>query len=107
MTKGLIPFETSEYSREIFENCLKLGQDLENLGVEWGEQFLANPALLWEEPTGFTPSTLLPKTSATNVFSLHAEKPHEDSISEHYLCKISETSSDGQFIGVLSIWPCR
>jgi len=37
MTKGLIPFETSEYSREIFENCLKLGQYLENLGVEWGE----------------------------------------------------------------------
>jgi hypothetical protein len=73
----------------------------------WGSQLTANPGCIWEEATAFTPSPLLSQNSGIRVHSLVPGSTQDLTQSEKELVKVSRTTSNGNFVAVLSIWPSR
>lgn len=80
---------------------------LVRLNDEWGSKLGQSPSCIWEETTAFTPSRFVAQSSATEVTSLFADKPIGMDVSTRYLRKVSEVSSDGLYVSLLSIWPSR
>ncbi|ORY10198.1 hypothetical protein BCR34DRAFT_567287 [Clohesyomyces aquaticus] len=84
---------------------LELDAYLEILDREWGDQLRKHPACMWEEVTAFTPGRLLAQTTEFTVNSLAPVSPQVERSSAKPLCKVSDVSTDGLYVGVLSVWP--
>lgn len=91
----------------LHNDILDLSRYLPELDEYWGPKLIAAPECIWEEVTTFTPCRLLPQSSTTKVHSLVAEELSNDYLSTQALCKVSESTSDGLLVAVLSIWPSR
>ncbi|KAH6714527.1 hypothetical protein BKA61DRAFT_673850 [Leptodontidium sp. MPI-SDFR-AT-0119] len=89
------------------DDVAELVRYLPEIHEYWGSKLVKTPGCLWEEVTAFTPCRLLPQTASATVHSLITEDPNSDYMSTQYLCKVSESSSNGRILGVLSIWPSR
>ncbi|OCL09419.1 hypothetical protein AOQ84DRAFT_375857 [Glonium stellatum] len=94
-------------SHETYSNALDFGNYLGILEADWGPKLSQSPGCIWEEITAYTPSRFLAKNTATQFDSLCADKLTGLNISTEYFCKVSEVTTDGHFVGVLSIWPSR
>jgi hypothetical protein len=93
--------------QDIQKDLPELRQYLKQLHSYWGSKLMKSPAIMWEEVTAFTPNRLLPITSAIHVSTAFIDNPTGDEVSSQYLCKVSEVSSDGSLMAILSIWPSR
>jgi hypothetical protein len=87
-------------------DLMELSRYLERLEKDWGNKLLQLPHLIWEEITGFTSSRLFAQSSSAKVLSLPETCPRAG-LSLTPLCKISETSSNGELITILTIWPIQ
>jgi hypothetical protein len=92
---------------KVADDSLELYRYLGTLHLEWGVQLLRSPKCIWEEATAFTPSRLLAQSASTQVWNLIMDPPKNEFISSRYLSKISEVSSDGKMVAILSIWPSK
>jgi hypothetical protein len=92
---------------KVADDSLELYRYLGALHLEWGVQLLRSPKCIWEEATAFTPSRLLVQSASTQVWNLIMDPPKNEFISSRYLSKISEVSSDGKMVAILSIWPSK
>jgi hypothetical protein len=106
---NLVPEEHLEKAefQFLFQDVVELALYLANLDRYWTTKLTQSPGCIWDEVTAFTPSRFLAQTTATIVKSLVATSPREAGLSTKYLRRISETTSDGQRVHVLSIWPSR
>lgn len=86
----------------------ELARFLSELDRYWGTKLTESPESIWKvaEITAFTPSRLLGE-SRMKVTSFHMGNPlgAGKELSNHYLCKISAHTADGQYLAKLSIWP--
>ena len=88
-----------------YQDILDFSQDLINLHDEWSTTLFAHPYEIWGSITAFLSSRFLAKTTSTVVNEL-APKPHNGNApSNAPLCTISEVTSAGTELAVLSIWP--
>jgi hypothetical protein len=103
--RSLMPSRVAyaKLSRDVCEFDLYL-KELKNT---WGSQLLSSPSIIWQEVTAFTSCRLLAKTASTTVDTLIAGKPIGSNLFHQPLCKISELSSDGLWVMILSVWPSR
>ena len=104
---GRLPAPKKDLYTELLNDVQQLGEDLNALESEWGNHLEKSPECIWEEITGFTSSRFLAHTTATKIDSLVNDDIEGAALSSTYLAKISEVSSDGALVGVLSIWPSR
>jgi hypothetical protein len=93
--------------QQIGSDYLEFSEYLKDLHMQWGQQLKEHPGCIWEEVTAFKPSRLLAQTTAFRVNSLVGSRVKDEKSSSQPLCKISGVSSDGLYVGVLSIWPSR
>jgi hypothetical protein len=85
--------------------ALSLHQDLEALDASWHDVLMKTPTEIWGDVTAFTKSGFWQSTKATEVYSLAAISPLKRYISRIPLFTVSQLSSSGFELGVLSIWP--
>ncbi|KAF8849962.1 hypothetical protein BDZ45DRAFT_697133 [Acephala macrosclerotiorum] len=90
----------------IATEAVQLSQDLSKMHEFWGQQLRSRPGCIWEEVTAFNPSSLLARNTGITVHSLVAGNS-DDEQSAKPLVKMSRTSSDGNFVAVLGVWPSR
>lgn len=79
---------------------------LERLDRDWGKTLTTTPACVWEEVTAFSPSRLLVQTNAIHVHYFASRKNPKKN-SNKCLCKVSQTTTQGNLMAVLSIWPSK
>jgi hypothetical protein len=91
----------------LYDDMGELTRYLMQVHEDWGPKLLSDPGCIWKEATAFTPCRLLPQSAAATVHSLITEEPNSDYLSTQCLCKVSESTSDGFLVGVLSVWPSR
>lgn len=104
--KEFDPPQDLDVSR-LCDDVEELVRYLPELHEYWGCKLIMAPGCLWEEVTAFTPCRLLPQTATTSVHSMVKDEPKSDYLSTQYMCKVSESTSDGLLVGILSIWPSR
>ncbi|KAF2103276.1 hypothetical protein NA57DRAFT_72251 [Rhizodiscina lignyota] len=92
--------------RDLVAKVSEFSRDLAGIEQSWGSTLREHPGLIWEEVSGFTKSKFLPQNSGLHVTRIPAANP-TGRCSTQCLFKISETTTDGNYIGVLSIWPSR
>lgn len=85
---------------------LKFADYLEELEQDWGSSLLKTPGCIWEEVTAFSPSPLLTEASAIKFHSFESNNIPAAK-SGRIINKISQTTLDGTFSAVLSIWTSK
>lgn len=103
---GLAHME-EERLNTVLHDAEEMGRYLLLLDDQWGSKLHERPELIWDEVTAFTPSRLLHETMGTRVYSLFSNHFNSQKVGSKYLCKVSETSKDQKYVGILSIWPSR
>jgi len=93
--------------KDIANEMLAFAHDLLKIHADWKDTLNADPHKIWGDVTAFTSSRFLRSTSAVSVKSLAPELPPDDLVSGSCLCTISQNSSDGTELGILSIWPSK
>ncbi|RYP51976.1 hypothetical protein DL768_002772 [Monosporascus sp. mg162] len=94
--------------RQLRKDIVDFDLYLRQLNDEWGERLHRSPSLLWEdEILAFTPCRLLNTAESICINHLVSEKPTNRDVFPRHLCKISEMTSDGDWIVILSIWPTK
>lgn len=86
---------------------LELYRDLRLLESAWHTALMSKPHEIWGDVTAFTKSRFLQSTKAVEVNSLAPVSPWKDALSGLPLCTISQTSSNGAKLAVLSVWPSK
>jgi hypothetical protein len=83
--------------------------DLFILKDQWIVTLHNNPNEIWGDVTQLTrpPSEFFLKTAALSVKSTAAVNIKDTSLSTQALATLSEPSTEGDFLLVLSIWPTR
>ena len=94
------------HSASIAKDLSDLSRYLKDLHHDWGEKLHQSPHVIWDEVTAFNSCQLLPQTSIAKVVSLPAGALRYDP-SIDPLCKISDTTSDGTYILMLTVWPSK
>lgn len=84
----------------------KFAQYLRELENDWGPNLLKTPGCIWEEVTAFSPSSFL-MSSAIKFHSLKSGTPIGPRKGGREMNKISQTTLEGTFSAVLSIWSSR
>ncbi|KAJ3563037.1 hypothetical protein NPX13_g8340 [Xylaria arbuscula] len=92
-----------------YDGFLHLAYYLRELEKDWGSTLSVTPGLVWDEVLSHNPCPLIPATSSGAVHTLSptVDDQLRDLLSSKCLLKISEVTSDRQFLAVLSIWPSR
>ncbi|KAJ0161901.1 hypothetical protein CTA2_5419 [Colletotrichum tanaceti] len=113
--EGDVMMNSSPELREVAGALLALVAELEAVEREWHQKLLRSPSLLWDDvltfPSGGILSALRDPNSRLSVTFLEPKPSTDDDLETQpaatCLSTISETSTDGSLIGVLSIWPPR
>lgn len=87
------------------QQILEFSSDLESLYQNWSSILMASPEMIWDGITAFNPSKFFATTTATTVKSLASKLSGCEKTSKKVLCTISELSSDGNLVAILSVWP--
>jgi hypothetical protein len=93
--------------QDVFVDASKLAKDLERLYEAWGHQLAKSPSCVWMECGAFTPSPFIFNSEAMAVHRLDPKYSKTSKLSFKPLRKVSETSSTGLHMGVLSVWTSR
>ncbi|KAF4637865.1 hypothetical protein G7Y89_g220 [Cudoniella acicularis] len=93
--------------RDVANEMLAFTHDLLKINADWKRTLNADPHKIWGDVTAFTSSRFLRSTSAVSVKSLAPELPPDDLVSGSCLCTISQNSSGGTELGILTIFPSK
>jgi hypothetical protein len=92
---------------QLAKKAQSLHQDLNVLDNAWRKVLTRVLVEIWGDVTAFSKSGFWQSTEATEVHSLAALSPFKGSVSSSPLCTVSQLSSSGFELGVLSIWPSK
>jgi hypothetical protein len=92
---------------ELVEEMAELHKGLVSLKQHWHATLCSSPREIWnDEVTAFIHCRLFPRHPHVDVTSLAGEV-NTPGLATTPLCKVSETSSDGMRLGLLTVWPSQ
>ncbi|KAL9121120.1 MAG: hypothetical protein Q9187_002326 [Circinaria calcarea] len=102
------PVGRDEYdNQKLSQDVMDFYRDLLRIHDEWGVTLYTHPDEIWGSIAAFTPSRFLAPNSSTTVSSLVPKPLEGTTYSSSPLCTISQGSSSGAELAVLSVWPSR
>ena len=105
-SREIFMFKNSDLVR-LSKKAISLHQDLEALDTAWHNVLTKTPTEIWDDVTAFTKSSFWQSTKATEIHSLAAIGPFKHSVGSSPLFTVSQLSSSGVELGVLSVWPSK
>jgi hypothetical protein len=97
---------SAEYS-ELSTNLATLARDLFKLDEDWGDTLRKGSHHIWKDITAFTPSSLLRRSTATDIHSMLPATPGANHLASAPLSVVSRESGQVGKLGVLSVFPSQ
>jgi len=95
--------------QQLAGRLLAVAREIRQIHLEWAPKLLETPDLIWDDVLAFQEDGILSELpyAPTTAVVLAPDAPRgNDGTKVPRLCTISSTSSDGNVVGVLSIYPC-
>jgi hypothetical protein len=82
-------------------------QYLEALDIAWHNVPTKTPTEIWDDVTAFTKCSFWQTTKATEIHNLAVIGPFKHFVGNNPLFTVSQLSSSGVELGVLTVWPSK